>query len=536
MRWLGWVAALASAALWVASFEPWGVAGAGWVCLVPLLLAVRAGRAGWREAWLAGTLAWLGTVWWVKHVTTPGMVALCVYLGLYWAGAMWAWARACARLPETGSRNNLMASALLATAWVGLDWVRGWMFSGFPWHGLGVSQWRNVVLIQVAAVGGVDLLTWLMVFANGIGALTLVRVWREVRRTQRLRMHLDFSLTLAVLGACTVLGLRAAWAHGMSGRPLRVACIQGNIPQDEKFDAMRAEELMEIYAQQTGIASAAGPDLVLWPESATGAGLLDTMEMRAGLAELLDATGRPLLAGSVFRDADGLDYNAALLFSPGGGDVPMYAKEHLLPFGEYLPGRRWFPWLARWIPLPSDYAPGRGGGVMEVPQGSNVVRAGVVICFEDVLADTVRRRVRDGAELLVNLTNDAWFKDSPGAWQHAVHAVFRCVETRRPMVRCTNHGVTCVIDSAGRMTEVLRGAEGRAVGVRGFLLASVGVPAPGEPTWFLRGGWLFPLCCAGAAGLLACYELAGRHRPPRAAGPFRAAQEVSLTRRPNARD
>ena len=532
---LGVVAALASAGMHILAFEPWGQAWAGWFCLIPLLLAVRAGLAGWKLVWCAGTLAWLGGVWWIWHVTPVGMVLLCAYLGAYWIPFGWVWKRACLRFPNTSSRGNLAAGAIAAVTWVALEAVRGWMFSGFPWNNLAVSQWRNLVLIQVASVGGTALLSALLVLANAVGALTLVRFKREAEKTQKLRPHLDFSATMALTALSALLGLRTVWRLDSGGMELRFAAVQGNIPQDQKFDALRGEQIFDIYAGLSQAASATQPDLLLWPETATGTGLMQSPEINAGLREMMDGAGFTLVAGSVLT-TDAGDFNAAFSFPPGDGEIGFYSKQHLVPFGEFIPGRRWFPWIANFIPIPSDYVAGTNGGPLRVSVRGTNVALGLLICFEDVLPYLARARAEQGAQVLVNLTNDGWFKESPGAWQHVACAVFRCVETRLPMLRAANTGVTCAIDPAGRITDLLQDENGRSLCVRGFLSSRVVVPSGAGDTWYLRGGRFFPLCCVLLAGCFAAYELIGRQRPPRAASPLRAAQEVSLTRRPNAKN
>ncbi len=508
--WQGVAAPAAAAVLWVAAFPPFEQVWAGWVCLVPLMLAVRAGKADWRHAWAAGTAAWVGTVWWLGYVTVPGMLLLAMYLGGYWAAWAWVWDRLSRRFAETTSRGNLAAAALGACAWTGLEWARGWMFSGFPWTGLGVSQFRNIGINQIAALGGVELAGWLLAFANGVFALTLVRLKREAERSQRLRPHLDFSLTMALAGGAFLWGVSRYFAPAPPARDLAVGFVQGNVPQAEKFEEMAQAEILERHVEATHLLAAANPDLILWPETATGTGMFQDRALTAAVMELAEGARHGLLIGAL--DYDGRDYyNAAFAFPPGEGRFSVYRKEHLVPFGEFIPGRRWFPWLGALVPLPLDYRPGNGGGVLAIGTPAGPVRAGVLICFEDVFPGLAGRRAAAGAELLVNLTNDAWFRESPAAWQHAAIAVFRSIETGLPMVRCSNHGVTCVIDRLGRIVRVLEDDTGRAVGVRGTMLARVAVPERPAPTPWARGGRYFGLLCAVAGAAFAATEL--RRRP-----------------------
>lgn len=531
--------AVLTAGMAVVAFPPHAQEGAGWFCLVPLLCAMRAGWADWRHGWLAGALFWFGTMWWLAHVTVVGMVLLCIYLGGYWAAWCWLVGRAHGRFPEATTRSNLAIALVAAVGWVGLDAVRGWALSGFPWNGLGVSQFENLGVIQIARLGGVELVTWLVVFANAIGALTIVRFYREMRRAQKMKPHFDFSVCMALVAASFAWGIQEIWRKPPAEpRKVRVGFVQGNVPQEQKFDPREAHGILERYLNLTAFLAGGGagggcPDIILWPETATGTGIFQDRALTEAVAGMMREAGHSLLMGSIDVDG-GRFYNGGVLFLPREGGYRVYRKERLVPFGEFVPLRGWMPWLANLAGMPGDYTPGDGSdAVLEAPSASGPVAMGLLICFEDTLPALARRRAARGARLLVNLTNDGWFRDSPGAWLHVANAVFRCIETGLPMVRCANTGVSCVIEPTGRIPEIPLMDGGRAVGLSGAFGREVALPDLGGPTVYVRWGHLFPLCCLALTACYVAYEFVRDRKRLRAAGPIRAAQEVSLTSPPS---
>ena len=201
-----------------------------------------------------------------------------------------------------------------------------------------------------------------------------------------------------------------------------------------------------------------------------------------------------LLLGTLDME-DGHDYNAALLLSGATQQMQIYRKVHLVPFGEYIPLRHSFPLFAavagKWVP--GDFDPGRDYTVFRLTNSD--VRVAPLICFEDTIGDLVRQFVLRGAGLLVDVTNDAWFLRSAGSRQHLANAIFRCVETRRPMVRAANTGVTCFVNELGRVTQLLQDETGSTF-TEGVLTGEIKVPTGGELTFYTRHGELFAKLCA----------------------------------------
>ena len=201
-------------------------------------------------------------------------------------------------------------------------------------------------------------------------------------------------------------------------------------------------------------------------------------------------------------DEDGGDvYNAAILFSDGGERVQMYRKVHLVPFGEFVPGRHTVPLLARIVgdQVPGDFKAGKEHNVFTLTNGD--VQVAPLICFEDTIGELTRQFVlptdtSPGANLLVDVTNDGWFQHSAGSHQHLANAIFRCVEMRRPMLRAANTGVTCIVNQFGRVTQMLRDETGSTF-TEGVLTGEINVPTEQELTFYARHGELFAKLCAG---------------------------------------
>src|SRR4029077_8611481 len=195
---------------------------------------------------------------------------------------------------------------------------------------------------------------------------------------------------------------------------------------------------------------------------------------------------------------DGHEYNAALLVSDAGQRMQIYRKLHLVPFGEYIPLRYSFPLFAavagKWVP--GDFAVGKDYTLFRLTNGD--VQVAPLICFEDTIGDLTRQFVLRGANLLANVTNDGWFLHSAGSEQHLANAVFRCVETRRPMVRAANTGVTCFVSEFGRVTQILRDDQG-SIFVEGTLVAEVNIAAKPTLTFYAQHGEFFARICTAFA-------------------------------------
>jgi apolipoprotein N-acyltransferase len=550
-----WLAAVCSGLLCTACFPPFNLSWLCWIALTPLMAAIWFSGENSRRPWLRnlalGYVAGLTFFWtvlsWFTTVTILGWLVLQFYMAIYFAG--WAWfcgllrprgkhqeraetkwdqmlaqARQTAtppRSPWMRSTNNLLLAFLVAAAWTSQEWLRGWVFSGFGWNGLGVALHDTWPLIQIAEFTGVAGLSFIVAFANMILLATVRRLILEAR-THTTRPHFDLTLTMASIVGVLTFGLRATQVSPPV-KPMRVAAVQSNIPQQQKFDPQFTREIFDRFRRLSEIAlrSDPPPDLLIWPESSMPGPVLTDPESSKFVMDLAASADSDILLGTIdVKDRD--VYNAALLISDGGERVQVYRKVHLVPFGEYVPGRTAVPLLARIVgdQVPGDFTAGTDYTVFALTNSD--VQVAPLICFEDTIGELVRRFVlptetNPGANLLVDITNDAWFLRSAGSHQHLVNAIFRCVETRRPMVRAANTGVSCFVNQFGRITQALKDEKGSTF-AEGVLTGEIKVPTEHDMTFYVRHGELFAKAC-GVVTLLAIIITATFRRTGRGGSP-----------------
>jgi len=559
LRFWPWLAAILSGILCTACFPPFNHTWLCWIALTPLIAAVWFSGKNSKRRWLhdlclgyvagiiffTASFSWLGALgtlfenFWLHGLS----LLLSIYLGLNFA--FWTWfcgllrppvaatpvaddavrasankwssmlerARRSEPIPKTPwlrSTSNLRLAFLLACAWVAPEWIRGWLFTGFGWNGLGVALHANWPLIQIAEFTGVSGLSFMVVFANVI-ALTTVRRLSLEARAQAMRPHYDLTLTMAAIVGVLAFGVHAA-QNRLAEKPLRVAAVQANVPQQQKFDPQFTRKIFDQFTRLSEIAllrggcptcntnesnppSDLGPplDLLIWPESSMPGPVLQEEESHQFVLNFSASTTTDLLLGTL--DVEGeRDYNAALLVSDAGQNVQFYRKIHLVPFGEYIPLRHSFPLFAiaasKWVP--GDFDAGKDYTVFRLTNRD--VQVAPLICFEDTIGELTRQFVLKGANLLVDITNDGWFLHSAGSQQHLLNAIFRCVETRRPMVRGANTGVTCFVNRFGRVMRVLQDGTGSTF-TEGVLTGEIGIPTAHEVTFYTQHGELFAKVC-----------------------------------------
>lgn len=502
-----WLAAALSGALLVLCFAPFDQAWLVWIALAPLFAAIWFGPVHPRHAllrkaelgYLTGLVYFLGSLSWLHTVTVAGWFVLCLYLALYpalWAAIVFVIATPRRKPGEDrpvwlSSRHNLSIGWLSAAAWVSIEFLRGHVFTGFGWNPLGVALHENIPLIQTASLTGPAGLSFLAVLSSAIAVATVRRLMLEARRG-KIRAHFDFTLTIALVVAAFGYGLRQFGESGDSV-PLRVAAVQPAIPQNEKWNRAFEQRIYDTFARQSDAALALRPDLLLWPEAATPRGFFEDSLANQFVNDYISRGGFSLMFGTLILSHEA-DYNAAVLLTAPGTEPQVYPKTHLVMFGEYIPFRNSFPLFAIIVGdmVPADFDAGSGPVIFQLP--SPAVAIAPLICFEDTLGYLARDAANQGAQLFVNLTNDGWFKRSAASRQHAAHAVFRCVETRRPMVRCANTGVTCVIDRLGRVRQRLASPEGDTFG-EGVMLAEIAVPGNPPATPYMKFGDTFSYLC-----------------------------------------
>lgn len=446
--------------------------------------------------YVAGASFFLSAFYWLITVHVIGWIAISLYLALFFA--FWGWVTGCffTERDFLSSRKNLGIALFCSATWVAQEWVRGWLFSGFGWNGLGVALYKQLVFIQIAEFTGVAGLSFLVILCNLIAVITVRRFMGEIAR-KKIRAHLDFSFTMVIIALVFAFGLsKILHQHRAPTTEIKVAAVQANIPQYQKIDQQFADEIASRYINLSRAGLAFKPDLLIWPESAVPAGgMFATKEAQDFVKSFVADNDTNFLLGTDDFDEKG-DYNAAVLLTNRGRNLQSYHKIHLVPFGEFIPFRHSFPLFA-WIAgdlVPGDFNAGTECTVLETSNPQ--LRIGPLICFEDTLGDLTRGFVLNGANLLVNLTNDGWFLHSAAAEQHLANAVFRSVETRRPLIRVANTGVTCFINLLGQQAQSLRAADGSSF-TQGVLTGEIPIPLKPEMTFYVRYGDLFAQTCAG---------------------------------------
>jgi len=475
---------------------------AAWLAPLPWLMLVQRpawpGRSAWAATWCAGFLYWLLAIHWLRlphpPATAVGWVLLSAYLACYLPLFVWAARRLVHRW-----RWPLVPAAVVA--WVATDLVRGELFGGFTFAGLGHTQWRWTTFIQLAdAVGAVGVGGIVMAGAAGLTATWMA--WREGGSLRRTLFRDLLPAAAVVTGSLAYGSWRLATAPAPAGKPIDVLLVQGSIDTELKHDPAAAADVLAHYDELTlaGLAAPATadrPDLIVWPETMWRWGLveIDPAETlpEAVLDELLgpaaddhdedprarQARGRAaaeaqrLAALAVYARRYGTNwivgldrqritsampagfesFNAALVLDAGGRPLACYDKMHPVMFGEYIPWADRFPILYRLTPLPGGLTAGTRPVVVEIA-GHDVAPT---ICYETALPGAVRGLVRDLAaggrrpDLIVNLTNDGWFWGSSELDMHLVAAIFRAVEVRTPVVVAANTGFSAAIDGSGRL-------------------------------------------------------------------------------------
>lgn len=525
-----------------------------WVWMLPLFWALWTlpagkgqGRRGLLLGWVAGAVFFAITFRWLWAVSGLGALVVAGILGGYFGlwgmyAATWGnpWRR---EAGDASGWRSLRIALGNAALWAGLEWLRGWLFTGFSWNGLGVAFHDQLVLAQGADLLGVAGLAFVPVFVSGVAVQALARVAhvRSARELARVDM-----LAAAVL--VVVLVSYGAWrldgVRRLAVVVVRVLLIQRNIPQSVKWQPQSAEDIYRGYAQATQDALDAldkqsggmgVPDLVIWPETALperlwfiagegyppdqwNAGFIEQEILSQG--DFTFITGVNEFEGQRvsqdFWDAKhgGEAYNSMAFFRGNFASGRSYRKVHRVPFGEYIPLRRQIPVFeslfkfSAGVEYGGDFSAGKSLEPVPVEVAGTQVGVIPAICFEDTVNRLVRRFVRPGPQMIVNVTNDGWFLQSVAAEQHLSNALFRSIETRRPMVRAANTGVSCVIDATGSWIDRRTGApraildsNGRPF-IEGTMAAEVEVPTNPPTTLYAIAGDSLVIAL-GLAGLLA---------------------------------
>src|SRR5271156_2259713 len=437
-----------------------------WVALVPLFYAIE-GESMRRVFWwayLQGFASYVVQLYWIpiplhdfadvrmEFAIFP-MFLLAGIVAINTAVAIWAG-------EFVARRTRIPAVYTMPVAWTAVEWIRTYFPVGFPWNLLGYTAYRNLELIQFAEFTGVYGVSALIVFFNAVVYVVIFRRGGSRLQAVSLSALTALMIVLVAFGAWRINNLKNAPSAGS----FKVAMVQGNIPQSLKWDPKFLPTSYGVYQDETAAAARRGADLIVWPEAAAAflfqpddrypAELASDAEYRTALLTLAKNIGEPLLFGApalAVQDGRIGFYNRAYLVSANGqGEVDAhYDKIELVPFGEYVPARAILGYFVNKIVEGfGDMIPGNAQTLFRV-KGATL---GILICYESIFPDLTRREVNEGADVLVNITNDAWYGESSAPFQVLAMAAMRSVETKVPMVRVANTGVSALIEPSGEIT------------------------------------------------------------------------------------
>ncbi|MCK4534047.1 MAG: apolipoprotein N-acyltransferase [Syntrophobacterales bacterium] len=428
-----------------------------WIALVPLFYALRDADlpGAFRTGFVAGLVYNTGLIYWVVFVVVhygnlpfyagiSVMLLLAIYLSLYPA----LFCTGIVYFKRRGVRGVIMAPLL----WTSLEYLKAHLFSGFPWEDLAYSQHEYLSVIQVADITGIYGITFLIVLLNCvvydcISGTLLSSGGEKKRLLPEIIVGLGLLLLVSGYGIYRIDNLKNAANHLDS---VDVLLVQGNIDQSIKWSPEYQADTMKIYGDMSADASKRGVSLIVWPETAMPFYFQNYDDRSRSVIDTAREANSWLLFGSPgYRREEGKTsfYNSAYLVSPEGAISGRYDKVHLVPFGEYVPLHDILFFVDKLVEGAGDFTPGRE----IVPLSMGDRKAGVLICYEGIFPEISREYCLKGADLLVNITNDAWYGDTSAPYQHLTMAAFRAIENRIYMIRAANTGISAIVDSTGRI-------------------------------------------------------------------------------------
>lgn len=458
-------------------------AAIAWVALVPLCLCLQE-RPFW-SGFAAGVgffglvLYWLNIVMVTFGHLHPALSLLCylflvAYLALFFAGVTWGTAYLRRRL-------HLTSALTFPVLWVALEYLRAHLLTGFPWALLGYSQQSWLEAIQSADLFGVYGLSYLIALVNVTIAL-MIGALREHRAMPR------FAVTAALLlfSANLLYGYQILQkSPAQRERTLTTTLVQGNVDQSIKWDPAFVQATVDRY-RELSLAAAREfkPELIIWPESATPFYYQDQGPRGEAVRQVAITSKAALLFGSPAYEkrADGRWHflNSAFLLDAKGATLGRGDKVHLVPFGEYVPLKKLLPFVNKLVEGIGDFS---AGTIQPLRLGAT--RIGLLVCYEGIFPELARAYVNQGSDLLVNVTNDAWYGQSSAPYQHLSMARFRAIENRIWLVRAANTGISAFIDPGGRI--------GGATPIFVTLSTTAKVGLGSRPTLYRRLGDALPL-------------------------------------------
>jgi len=485
------------------TFPEYNLEVLAWVAWVPLFYAMenstpqRAAFLGFLAgmvfynsglSWINNTLINYGGLHWILSFGALGL--LSAYLSFFIALFCYLLTRVCA--------NNRIHFFLFAPVlWVSLEYLRSTHSKyGFSWLGLGYSQFQNLPVIQPAEWTGVYGVSWIILLFNS-GVYLAWKCWRD-QNTNGWELKTGWrilSVTLLIFALWLVYGSqRLSHFTKKPNEKIKIALVQGNVEQFMKWNPVYQSLVINKYRDLTLKAAQKKPDLIIWPETATPFYFEEKPKETDLIRNLAREIQTPILFGSPYRKKiknQKIYFNSAYLLSESGETLNRYDKIHLVPFGEFVPFRKILFFIEKLVVMIGDFGRGTEATVME--KAGNKI--GISICYEIIFPDLIRQAVKNGANFLVNITNDAWFGKSAASYQHMSMGALRAVENRVPIVRAANTGISGTIEATGKLRNETK------LFVEDVLITQIS-PATSGKTFYSLNGDIFSWLCLFLAGLL----------------------------------
>lgn len=408
-------------------------------------------------------------------MTFLGLTLLVSYFALYFGlfGLAYYFSR---------HQNTLFKLFFLPSAWVALEFIRAHLFSGFSWASLGLSQYKILPVIQIADITGVYGISFLIVMVNGC-------VKELISSPKKKSIFPTIFITIFCLGLTLGYGQFRLKSTIISTGEMNISVTQPSIKMMDRWQEGLWDNIVQEHLTLSQKAILQKTDLVIWPESSFPGNFPEEPRLFSKISNFVKERKTPFLIGAVTHKKDQIYFNSALLLSSDGNVIRQYNKYHLVPYGEYIPLRRWLPFLKHIVPI-DDFTAGDDFTVFDIDSDK---KFSVLICFEDSMAYLSREFVKRGAQALVNITNDDWFKESSAPFMHVQSSVFRAVENRKNVIRAANTGVSCFINPWGKIVQKVQNKQAQSLYVKDIATDEVGFNS--VQTFYTKYGDVFAFVC-----------------------------------------
>lgn len=477
---------------------------------MPLLAALKdlSFAKAFRIGFLAGMAHYLTLLYWLVYTmqTYGGLplylaVPLLFLLSAYMAIYVGLFSALISRLTTNRFISYLMAVSVF---WVFLEYLRGFLFTGFPWSFLGYSQFKQLHIIQISDIFGVYGISFLLAFSNALLYGIFNNFFgKKIRNHKQLQLHTTIGIVIFIALLVSALSYGklqiSEFEESLSKADFRrITVVQGNIDQAIKWNPEFQTATTEKYTLLSVSARKSNPDLVVWPETAVPFYFLYDAKLSEKVIEIVYEMESDFLIGSPsFKTGnEAIEYyNSAYLINAESKTIEKYDKVHLVPFGEYVPFKKWLPFLGKMVAQVGDFQSGEKGETLSW----NNQKLGILICFEIIFPGLSRAMVQNGTDFLINITNDAWFGKTSAPYQHFSMAIFRAVENKRFLVRAANTGISGFIDPVGKVWEQSTLLEDAVL--------TKDIPIYSEITVYSRFGDFFAITCSLVSAVLICMGL-----------------------------